>query len=206
MHKRFVIAGYRLGFGVLTLAAVAVQFWHGLERPEFSTANFFHFFTIESNILAAMIFVIAGLGVLAGKKASDGFARLRGAATVYMVVTGIVYVLLLSGLEESLQTPIPWINTVLHYVMPVAVLADWLLVPPKRRIAFGRAAVWLIFPLAYGVYSLVRGHITDWYPYPFLNPAEQGYGGVAAAGAAIAVGLVGVVWIVSRIPSWRQSA
>jgi hypothetical protein len=27
----------------------------------------------------------------------------------------------------------------------------------------------LVFPVAYAIYSLVRGGLTGWYPYPFLD-------------------------------------
>jgi len=205
MHKRFIVISYRLAFGLLALVAVTVQFVQGFDRQGYNPVNFFHFFTIESNIFAAGILLLAGFAALKSKPHSDRFARLRGAATVYMTVTGIVYVSLLSGLEASLQTPTPWINTVLHYVMPIVVLGDWLLMPPRRRIAFGRAAAWLVFPAAYGVYSLIRGHFVDWYPYPFLNPTEQGYAGVAMTGMVIAMAIVAIVWAVSQIPGWRST-
>ena len=39
---------------------------------------------------------------------------------------------------------------------------------------------WLIFPIVYVVYSLVRGPIADWYPYPFLDPNLDGGAGKVA--------------------------
>jgi len=30
--------------------------------------------------------------------------------------------------------------------------------------------IFLVYPVAYGAYSLIRGPIVDWYPYPFLDP------------------------------------
>ena len=59
-------------------------------------------------------------------------------------------------------------------------------------------------PAAYLVYSLIRGPIVDWYPYPFLNPDEVGgYGGVAAYAVGIAalaaLGTWVIVWIGHRV-------
>ncbi|WP_433716599.1 Pr6Pr family membrane protein [Nocardia sp. CA-084685] len=34
-------------------------------------------------------------------------------------------------------------------------------------------AGWLVYPLDYGAYILIRGRIVDW--YPFLDPRHQGY-------------------------------
>ncbi len=182
---------FRLVFAALALAAVGTQFVLGLQRNDFIVANFFSFFTIESNLVAAVVFLITGFAALQLAD-TERFALLRGAATLYMTTTGIIYFLLLRGLEASLQTPVPWVNTVLHYVMPAAVLVDWLVAPPQRRVTFGQALVWLVFPVAYVVYSLLRGLFVGWYPYPFLDAGEQSYGQIALTSLVLFVGLVGL--------------
>ena len=174
MTRSRILGAVRLAFTLLALTAVGTQLALGLQREIFVVANFFSFFTIESNLIGAFVLLLTGVGAL--RSADPGrFALLRGAATLYMTTTGIIYFLLLRGLEASLQTPVPWINTVLHYVMPLVLLIDWF-VSPARRITFTRALVWLLFPLAYVAYSLIRGSIVGWYPYPFLNANEQSYG------------------------------
>lgn len=202
MHKRFFVAGYRFFFSGLVFVAIAVQFLHELNRLGHFPVNFFQFFTIQSNILAAGIFLIAGAGALLQKR-NNTFALLRGAATVYMAMTGVVYVLLLSGLG-SLQTTIPWVNHVLHHIMPVVVLCDWFIDPPLRGITFKKALLWLVFPFAYLAYSLIRGHAVGWYPYPFLDPAKHGYGRVAIASACIALGAIGVVGVVAWVTRYAN--
>jgi hypothetical protein len=55
----------------------------------------------------------------------------------------------------------------------------------------------MAYPLAYLAYSLIRGPIVDWYPYPFLDPDEVGgYAGVAAYCVAIAAGVLGFIWLI----------
>jgi hypothetical protein len=129
----------------------------------FRPADHYSYFTILSNLLAA---VVALLGVFRPVS-----AQIRGAAVLYMATTGIVYWLLLRGID--VQTP-AYANWVLHTVVPILVAAEWLLAPERTR----RWWTWLALPLAYLVYSLVRGPIVNWYPYPFLDPRQQGYGGV----------------------------
>lgn len=187
MNKQRLVGLYRLFFGSLTLVALIAQLGNGLQRESFVLINFFSFFTIESNIVAMLVFFITGVAAVRGGQSRQ--VMLRGAATLYMTMTGIIYFLLLRGLEASLQTPVPWINVVLHYIMPLAVLADWLLNPPQRRITFAKALPWVLFPVAYVIYSLVRGPFVDWYPYPFLNPVKQGYAGVAVTCAVLLVGI-----------------
>jgi hypothetical protein len=91
----------------------------------------------------------------------------------------LVYVLLLAGLEESLQTTIPWVNLVTHYVMPAAMLLDWLAAPAAlERSSPAVLGRWIVYPALYAAYSLARGAVTGWYPYPFLDPATGGYAAV----------------------------
>lgn len=204
MHKRYFLAAYRLGFGLLTLAAITTQLLHNIHLQVFNPVNFFSFFTIESNVLASLIYVVAGVAAFAGKQGTQ-LALLRGAATLYMTVTGIIYILLLAGLTQS-DSSIPWVNVVLHYIMPLAVLADWLVSPPAVRIAFKQTAWWLVFPVTYLIYSLIRGHIVSWYPYPFLNPANGGYIKIAVTGICIATAFVALTWVIASVTRLRMPA
>jgi len=98
-----------------------------------------------------------------GQKISD-VDLFRGAAALYMATTGIIFSVLLAGLDVEL-TAVPWDNLVLHYIMPAAMLLDWIINRPKHRISFKRALVWLVYPLAYVAYSLGRGrtgYFTGW--------------------------------------------
>ncbi|MGC1177392.1 MAG: Pr6Pr family membrane protein [Candidatus Saccharimonadales bacterium] len=192
--KRWFVVEYRLFFAGLTIAAMSVQFAHNNGLAGFDPVNFFSFFTIESNIFIGLVFIFTSLLLICKKRENSTVSLLRGAAALYMTVTGIVYVLLLSGLEDSLSTPIPWVNAVLHYIMPLVALLDWLLIKPPRAIAFKKTIWWLTFPLAYFAYSLIRGHSTGWYPYPFLNAQEHGYAHVVAISLGLAVAMLSLVW------------
>lgn len=139
---------------------------------DFRPFHHFSYFTVLSNVFAA---VVALLGVF-----SPVSAQIRGAAVLYMGTTGIVYWLLLRGID--VQTP-AYANWVLHTIVPILVVVEWLLAPEKTR----RWWVWLAFPLAYLVYTLVRGPIVAWYPYPFMDPRQNGYGAVLLNCLVVAV-------------------
>ena len=92
-------------------------------------------------------------------------------------------------------------------------VVDWLLDPPSGRISYRQAVLWLAYPLAWVAYTLIRGPIADWYPYPFLNPANGDYGTVALYCVAIFVGVsilcLAVTWIgnaARRDPAERAAA
>ena len=198
MNKRLALVLYRLAFAALVLVAVIVQLLHGRDVAGFSTVNYFSFFTIESNVFGAVMFVVSAIALLQGKT-SQKLAYLRGAATLYMVVTGLVYSLLLAGAD--VQTPIAWINTVLHYIFPVAILLDWILDRPAKRLSYKKALLWLVFPVVYLAYCLIRGPLAhNWYPYPFLNVTQQGYATVAVNSAVIAIAVVLLALLLTSIP------
>ena len=118
------LAWIRLGFGALVLVAIASQLRIHI-REGFDVVNFFSYFTNLSNIFAALVFLYGGSLLLAGKGESAVFASVRGAAALAMVIVGVVFSILLRDVD--LGTLQPWVNTLLHYVFPVVVLADWLL-------------------------------------------------------------------------------
>ena len=196
--KRNYLAAYKVFFGLLGFSAVVTEIAILGTKGVLNPGNFFSFFTIESNIFAFMMFLVSAFFVFAGKK-SKKLDFFRGAATLYMIVTGIVFAVLLSGLEGVQLTALPWDNAVLHYIIPIAVAFDWIIDPPSRRISFRRGLLWLIFPLAYLGYSLIRGPIAQWYPYPFLNPTHGGYGQIAITSLVILIVGVALVWAVTRL-------
>lgn len=172
------IIAYRMLIGLLGFSAVVTEIATLVERGRFTPCNFFSFFTIESNCLSAAILIVSALAMAAGRR-DRSIEMLRGANTLNMIVVGVTFSLLLAGLENTEFTAVPWDNTVLHYIAPVAVALDWLLDIPRVNVAFKQAMVWVAFPVAYLAYSLIRGPIVGWYPYPFLDPGHHGYASVA---------------------------
>ncbi|MBA2467804.1 MAG: Pr6Pr family membrane protein [Chloroflexia bacterium] len=190
----------RIAFGLLTLAAIVTQLWIGVTERDARVSNFLSFFTIESNLLTVAVLLAGAALAMRGQETSPGWELFRGAVVAYMTTTFIVFAALLSGLPDNLDLTEPWVNFVLHQLMPIVMILDWIVSPPRHRWTVRQALVWMLFPLAYGVYSLIRGPIVEWYPYPFLNPdSAGGYPGVAAYSVGIAVLFVGIVWFVVTI-------
>ncbi|WP_051944359.1 Pr6Pr family membrane protein [Streptacidiphilus rugosus] len=183
-----IVAALRLAFGVLTAVALGVQADHTVSVVNGTMGNFFSYFTIESNIAMTVVLLAGGVLGLTGRAGVPDL--LRGAVTLYMVITGVVYAVALSG--YPLLGTVPWVNDVVHRLMPVVVLVDWLAVPPRRRLRYSEALSWLVFPLLYLPYTLIRGPIVDWYPYPFLDPREKGYGHVVVSSLVITLAFFAV--------------
>ena len=218
----------RLAMAAAIVAAVIAQLVQSVSNavdagrhvPTIIT-NFFSFFTILSNVSAAVVLVVAALWFLTRGRGRDaeptGIAVALACVTTYMVITGLVYNTLLRGYDLEPGAVVPWSNEVLHLVGPLFLLAD-LFVGPLRR-ALPWRTVWAIvaFPIVWVVYTMIRApFITNpgsgdpfWYPYPFLNPnfadlqPISGYPGVVlyVIGISVAIIAVGalVVWWGRRV-------
>jgi hypothetical protein len=192
-RSRYTLALYRLFFGLLTLFALGRQLLIQLQEGH-SLVNFFSYFTNLSNLLAAVVFLTGAFQLFSRRTSSASFDIVRGTAVVCMAVVGIVFSVLLR--DEDLGSLLPWVNSVVHYVMPVAVVADWFFQPPATRLSMRHVGYWLIFPLLYLVYSIVRGALAGFYAYPFFDPASSGgYGGVALYCAAILLLFLLLSWL-----------
>jgi hypothetical protein len=154
----------------------------------YSVLNFFSYFTNLSNLFAVLVLL---LSVFFGKEEPRDLVRYI--STVNMTIVGLVFAVLLRNVD--LGALLPWVNYVLHYVMPVAIVLDWLLSPPASRLRSRSVFLAMVFPSVYLTYVILRGADTGWYPYPFLNPANVGgYGGVATYACGIAAAFVLAAW------------
>jgi hypothetical protein len=175
---------------LLALLALTAIGYDVAAGPGVSDGDYFSYFTVLSNLFAVAMLLHGALRPAHTR--SHTVELLRGAAVVYILTTGIVYLLLLSGHAPTY----PWVNAILHYLMPVAVTLDWLLDPPRVRLDPARTVVlWMAFPLLYIFYTLARGAIVGWYPYFFVNPHRDG-GYLLVAGDCLAVG-IGIVALIA---------
>ena len=171
MSRRTILIWSRLFFALLTLAAIAAQLVVHI-RKGFNIVNFFSYFTNLSNIFAAVVMLIGAIYLVRHREPTATDDLIRGASVAGMAVVGIAFSVLLRN--EDLGSLMPWVNCVIHYIMPVVVVLDWLYQPQKSKLGFTQIAYWLIFPLLYLAYVLIRGALVGFYPYPFLNPANVG--------------------------------
>jgi hypothetical protein len=179
----------RLGFATSTVVAMTYQLARIQDRPEFDVGNFFSFFTIQSNILAAAMLALAV--IVRPDERTRAFDALRGAITLYISITGVVFALLLAGHQEELDTHIGWVNFIVHTLIPGVLVVDWLVEPARHALPLRVALVWLVYPAAWFAYTLARGASEDWYPYPFVDVARHGYGRVLVNAVILFVSFLG---------------
>jgi hypothetical protein len=182
----------------LVLLAIVVALQSTRDAGTFNPTRFFAYFTIQSNLIgvAALAWAIA----TRDRRRSRGLELLRGAAAVYLTVTFFVVIVLLSDVDVSLE--LAWVDFVLHKLFPIVVVADWLIDPPVVRLGVRDALIWLVYPIVWAVLTVVRGPVDGWYPYPFLDPANGGYGKVTITVVLITVGFV----VLALLFAWLGNA
>jgi hypothetical protein len=144
--------------------------------------NYLGFFTILTNLLVAITLTRVARGGGFGS-APTHHSTITGVVLAIAIV-GVAYHTLLSG-RVPVMGPLWWTaDRMLHYLMPAATVLWWLVFVPTRTLTYRDPLAWLVFPVGYLVYALVRGAIDGWYPYFFIDVSAIGYG-QALANAAL---------------------
>jgi len=174
-----------------------------VEAPDLPVrlARLVAYFTVQSNLLVA---VTAWTLARDPHRDGPGWRVLRLASTVGIVVTGLVHLVLLAPLLD-LTGADALADALLHRVVPLLAVTGWLVLGPRPRATPRVALGVLAWPLAWLVVTLTVGATTGWYPYPFLDPREDGVGAVAVSCAAITL-LVGALLVLALVLDRRLPA
>lgn len=161
---------------LLVWGAVIAQLILHLQRPDIpfgeALIQFFSYFTIQSNLLVACCFS----SIASGGKLGPFFSRptLLSATVVYITVVGAIYHVILSNLWHFTGFS-SWVNQGLHSLNPLYFILFWAFFVPKAAVKWRHVWIWLIYPLAYAGFILIRGDFSGFYPYPFINVSELGW-------------------------------
>ncbi|WP_434563724.1 Pr6Pr family membrane protein [Pseudomonas sp. Z4-20] len=160
--------------------------------------SFLSFFTVLTNLLVAVVLTWELTQRPSAARRWFLLPSVRSGIAVSIALVGLAYNLLLRHLWQ----PEGWqfvADELLHDVMPVLFLIYWWRCVPKGTLRLGHIGLWVIYPLVYFGYVLLRGDLLAAYPYPFIDVANLGYpqvfvnaGGILAGFIAIALGVVGL--------------
>jgi hypothetical protein len=204
---------YRIMCALIAWVVLSLRFIDMLIIGEYSSIAetlfvYLGYFTVWANVLIALAFTVPLLNP--DRKLADFFMRpaVRAALATYIFMTSAVYHMLIVPYWNP--QGFTWLTaTGLNTVMPILYIIDWLFFAEKRPIFYKHLPYWLIFPAVYGVTSIIRGLLTNVYPYPFLNVAELGIGDVLfnMFGLVAVFAVVGPIFIkVAHLISDRTKA
>jgi hypothetical protein len=197
--------------GLIALAAVSG--WSGLAIQQYlilyfrwtseasllgGLVSFFSFFTILTNTLVAVVLTYALSA--RGSRAREFFLQpwVSSGIAVSIAVVGLAYNLLLRHLWQ----PQGW-QFLADELMPVLFLLYWWLCVPKGALRLKHIGLWVIYPLVYFAYALMRGHSLGLYQYPFIDVSRLGYPQVFINAGGILMGFVLVSLVVVGLDRWR---
>lgn len=140
--------------------------------------NFLSFFTILSNLLVALTLSYSLISPVSLVGSFFSHPTVHSAVALYIFIVGLVYNLVLRNLWAPTGSQL-LADNLLHVVVPLLFILYWFIFIPKAVLQWKDGIPWLLFPLVYLVYSMLRGAFTNWYSYPFLNAGELGYGKVS---------------------------
>lgn len=189
-----LVAAAIVWFGVVLQYGLMVEGKDALAQ----TVRFFSFFTILSNILVGTALAASALAPESRLGVWVRRAGTRVAVGVYIGVTALVYHVLLAGLWD----PKGWqllADTLLHTITPLLFLADLLALPPREAARWSQAWKALALPFAFGIWTLVHGAISGWYPYPFLNVVKRGYPSVLVTMLVMAAGFYALTLVLTGV-------
>ncbi len=178
---------------VLAWFALVAQFFLIIENriasmPE-TIIRYFTFFTILTNLCVAVSFSFL---LIKSQSVLGNFFSKRTtltAITVYITIVGIVYNIILRFLwnPQGFQLVI---DELLHTVIPVLCIIFWILFVDKSTLKWKDAFPWLIYPLVYIFVILIRGEMSGYYPYPFIDVNKIGYHKILINSGILALGFL----------------
>lgn len=158
--------------------------------------EFFSYFTILSNLLAALALTAPLVGPVGRFAIWAEESGPRAAIATYLTITAVVYHTLLAWQwrPQGLRLVA---DTILHTITPAAYLLDVALRGGRGPVRWIAAAKAMVFPAVFGVWTLVHGALTGWYPYPFLNVVKRGYPAVVVTMVemSVAFALVALIFV-----------
>ncbi|OAE14185.1 hypothetical protein AZH11_02410 [Pseudomonas simiae] len=198
--KRFAAAAALAGWAGLAIQQYLILYsrWDAGASLLGGLINFFSFFTVLTNTLVVVVLSYALVSRDSAAKRFFLAPNVSSGIAASIVVVSLAYNLLL----RHLWSPAGFqfiADELLHDVMPVLFLIYWWRYVPKGTLRLKHIAGWVIYPLVYFAYVLLRGHLLGQYQYPFIDVDSLGYpqvfanaGGILAGFIVIALAVVGL--------------
>ena len=160
-----------IGAGVFVLAALITQITDQVSVGRFEPTEYFAFFTIQTAMINIVVMIAGGIMALRIDRDTQLYTAIRASIFSYALVTAAVYNLLLRDVpnDDGYIGPV-WPNELLHVWIPIYIALDWLLAPGRVRVAWTTLWLAVSFPIVWVAVTMLRGAVTGWYPYPFLEP------------------------------------
>jgi hypothetical protein len=198
---------YVIVMAVLAWFSLMAQFYMNVTSGAAGTAElivrFFSYFTILTNLMVALY---SSVRAIATQSFLSRFFFQPSVATsiaVYIVIVGLIYNVILRATwnPEGFQK---LVDELLHSVIPLLYVFYWSCFVSKDRLTWSDIPAWLLYPIGYTLFVLIRGAYADFYPYPFIDARKLSYNHVALNALAISGVFIFVSLIFVACAKWLQ--
>jgi hypothetical protein len=164
----------RILTGLIVLAAVVQKTVDAtLPGNDVDIPQLYSEFTVQGNLVFGVVLIISGVRLRSSLP--SWWDHFFGALVLYLVMTGIIYVVLVAPPGEPWWTlDLYWPQLVHHRLAPLVAALDWVLVTRTVRGPWWRPVAWLGYPVVFLAFSWIRGGLDGWYVYYFLDPTLDG--------------------------------
>ena len=175
--------------GIFLLGAAGLLLHSTLLETGHIRPGMFCFYTNLSNLLV-LVYELALAAVPEGavRRLLTG-SGVALSMTLCIYVTHLIYAFVLLPTahrrddESWLRGRFSFGNVCVHFITPGLTVLQWLLWQDKAGLTVGHAVWWLVLPLAYFAFAMLRagtgkpiGRTGQLYPYPFLDYPRLGAG------------------------------
>jgi hypothetical protein len=182
---------------------VSDRMMHNLFRP----TEYFSYFTITSCLLTAVVLTLSAIQLTRGQAETKLLRLTRLTTAVSMVIVGVIYNALLRGADpDPRDVGYDWPvipNEIMHTYVPMLIFVEWLFTRTTISLKINQAFWVLVYPLTWLGFSIIRGIITGWWPYWFIDPQ---YGISTQLTWIVAIAVMFSVLAVGFIPAQKALA
>lgn len=140
-----------------------------------SLLNQFSFFTTQSNLILGITTLLLAFNL---DRTSSAFHIWRLIGIIDITITGIVFNFVLQTVPKN-DIIADTASHLEHDIAPIIAVIGWVIFGPAKTVTLRRIILASILPIAYAVFTLVRGAIIEWYPYNIMDVPRLGYSGVS---------------------------
>lgn len=171
------IAIYRLIWCILAWIPLLIMIILSLSQLSFLL---FSTFTFQSNLLVVLWLTLNLISYKWNINLKILQPAVHGAITLYISVTFIIFAILLAPgyVPEGIYI---FTNLMVHYIIPIAMIFEWILTETDAEYKWSYELYWMIYPIAYLIYSLILGGVFSIYIYPFFDVTKLGVPGLVLA-------------------------
>ncbi len=179
-HTRTLIFIYRILLGLLVWTTLILMFVSSaIEQTNvlsgfISGISMYKYYTMQTNLFVAIWLTLAIIFHNKNKRLNRIRGVFKGAITIYITITFIVFIIMLRTLYNPLSIIDKFTNIIAHYAIPIAFLIDWLFTEKTIKYKWLNLVFWIIYPILYFILAITHGKLTGDYLYPFLDIAVIG--------------------------------